>query len=65
MNKENYKMMVSVCDVSLAKDVILQRAEELNKDEIDSLIFELTNVRMDRAIASGEYLFEENIDEQA
>lgn len=65
MNKENYKMMVSVCDVSLAKDVILQRAEELNKDEIDSLIFELTNVRMDRAIASGEYVFEENIDEQA
>lgn len=60
MNKENYKMMVSVCDVSLAKDVILQRAEELNKDEIDSLIFELTNVRMDRAIASGEYVFEED-----
>ena len=60
MNKENYKMMVSVCDVSLAKDVILQRAEELNKDEIDRLIFELTNVRVDRAIASGEYVFEED-----
>lgn len=60
MNNSNYKTMVEVCDVSLAKDVILQRAEELTKNEIDSLIFELTNVRMDRAIASGEYVFEEN-----
>lgn len=59
MNKENYKSLVEMCDVGLAKDVILQRAEELNKDEIDSLIFELTNVRMDRAITSGEYVFEE------
>lgn len=59
MNKSNYKTMVEMCDVSLARDVILQRAQELNKDEIDSLIFELTNVRMDRAIASGEYVFEE------
>ena len=58
MNKENYKALVEMCDVWLAKDVILQRAEELNKDEIDSLIFELTNVRMDRAIASGEYVLE-------
>lgn len=58
---ENYRALVSLCDVSLAKDVILERAEELNKDEIDSLIFELTNVRMDRAIASGEYVFEEDI----
>lgn len=58
MTKENYKTLVEMCDVSLAKDVILQRAEELNKDEIDSLIFELTSVRMDRAIASGEYVFE-------
>ena len=60
MNKENYKALVEMCDVSLAKDVILQRAQELNKDEIDSLIFELTHVRMDRAIASGEYVFEED-----
>lgn len=60
MNKENYKTMVEMCDVSLARDVILQRGQELNKDEIDSLIFELTNVRMDRAIASGEYAFEED-----
>ena len=60
MNKENYKALVEMCDVSLAKDVILQRAEELNKDEIDGLIFELTNVRMDRAIAFGEYVFEED-----
>lgn len=60
MNNSNYKTMVEMCDVSLAKDVLLQRAEELNKDEIDSLIFELTNVRMDRAIASGEYVFEED-----
>lgn len=60
MNNSNYKTMVEMCDVSLAKDVILQRAQELNKDEIDSLIFELTNVRMDRAIASGEYVFEED-----
>ena len=60
MNKENYKALVEMCDVCIAKDVILQRAEELNKDEIDSLIFELTNVRMDRAIASGEYVFEED-----
>lgn len=59
MNKENYKALVEMCDVGLAKDVILQRSEELNKDEIDSLIFELTNVRMDRAIASGEYVFED------
>lgn len=51
MNKENYKALVEMCDVSLAKDVILQRARELNRDEIDSLIFELTNVKMDRAIA--------------
>jgi len=58
VTKENYKTLVEMCDVSLAKDVILQRAEELNKDEIDSLIFELTSVRMDRAIASGEYVFE-------
>lgn len=60
MNNSNYKTMVEMCDVSLAKDVLLQRAQELNKDEIDSLIFELTNVRMDRAIASGEYVFEED-----
>lgn len=60
MNNSNYKALVEMCDVSLAKDVLLQRAEELNKDEIDSLIFELTNVRMDRAIASGEYTFEED-----
>lgn len=60
MTKENYRALVEMCDVSLAKDVLLQRAEELNKDEIDSLIFELTNVRMDRAIASGEYVFEED-----
>lgn len=60
MNKENYKVLIELCDVGFAKDVILQRAEELNKDEIDSLIFELTNVRMDRAIASGEYTFEED-----
>lgn len=60
MKSINYKTMVEMCDVSLAKDVLLQRAEELNKDEIDSLIFELTNVRMDRAIASGEYVFEED-----
>ena len=60
MNKEGYKALVEMYDVSFAKDVILQRAEELNKDEIDSLIFELTNVRMDRAIASGEYVFEED-----
>ena len=60
MNKENYKALIEMCDVSLAKNVILQRAQELNKDEIDSLIFELTNVRMDRAIVSGEYVFEED-----
>lgn len=60
MNKSNYQALVAMCDVSLAKDVLLQRAQELNKDEIDSLIFELTNVRMDRAIASGEYAFEED-----
>lgn len=60
MTKENYRALVEMCDVSLAKDVLLQRAQELNKDEIDSLIFELTNVRMDRAIASGEYVFEES-----
>lgn len=65
MNKSNYKTMIEMCDVSLARDVILQRAEELNKDEIDSLIFELTNVRMDRAIAFGEYVFEENNDAKA
>lgn len=61
MNKENYKALVEMCDVYLAKDVILQRAEELTKNGIDSLIFELTNVRMDRAIASGEYVFEEDV----
>lgn len=65
MTNSNYKTMVEVCDVSLAKDVILQRAEELTKNEIDSLIFELTNVRMDRAIASGEYAFEEDNDAKA
>lgn len=60
MKSSNYRTMIEMCDVGLARDVILQRAEELNKDEIDSLIFELTNVRMDRAIASGEYVFEED-----